>query len=202
MKLRIQGTGSLLVHNGKVTTNPLNPLTKAIKKISSKRNKVDEDYEALAKLEWLGSFYLTEKHQFEVKGNEVIIKKCGLPCMDTDCLEAMLITGAKKNKLGTQFKSGVLVKETPLLEYEGSRNLEELWREGTHTDMRKVRIQKNSIIRTRPVFHEWAIAFTVDYLPSLVNPDQIAEAVTKAGTEVGLCDFRPKFGQFVAMTDS
>lgn len=197
---RIEGVAPLLVHNGKVTTNPLNPLTKEIKRFSSKRNKSDEDLYTLAKLEWLGGLYLTKPPKIEVKGNEVIIHESGVPCIPSDVLEGAIIGGAKKSKLGTQFKSAMMVEQDSVLEYEGSQDLEELWQDGNFTDSRKVRIQKNSIIRCRPIFYQWAVSFAVSYLPSLINPDQIAEALNKAGVQEGLCDYRPKFGRFVAMT--
>lgn len=196
IEFKIKGVCPLLMHNGKITTNPLNPLTKEIKRISGKRNKTDEDLLALSKLEWLGGLYLTEKSDIAVNGNEINIKSAGVPCLPSDVLEAAIINGAKKSKLGVQFKSGMMVEQDYPLIYDGEKDLEAMWQSGAYADLRKVSIQKNSIIRCRPIFYDWALNFVVSYLPSILNAHQIQEAVEKAGLEVAIGDYRPKFGRF------
>jgi hypothetical protein len=51
-------------------------------------------------------------------------------------------------------------------------------------------------MRTRPIFRTWALKFEVSFNADLVNPEQIQLAVEDAGAQVGLCDYRPKFGRF------
>lgn len=194
----IKSASPLLMHNGKKLTNPLNPLTKQIKQFSGKRNKTDEDLMALAKLEWLGGLYLMEEAQIEIERGNVRFIGGKQPCIPGDLLEGVLINGAKKNKLGTQFKSGILVdNEYPLI-YDGPVEPEKLftYNDGEFADSRNVRVQKNAIVRCRPFFKEWSVRFIVKYLPSVVNADQIREALEVAGLIVGICDYRPKYGRF------
>jgi len=51
---------SLIMHNGQ-TADPLNPFSKAMKEISSKRKKTDTDYEAMANIEYRAGLYLNKK---------------------------------------------------------------------------------------------------------------------------------------------
>src|SRR5947207_12190936 len=51
-----QGTSPLLMHNGRLV-DPLDPIVKKIKEVSSKRVTTDQDHEDMARLEWLGGIY-------------------------------------------------------------------------------------------------------------------------------------------------
>ena len=52
LQLTIKGVSPLLLHNGQ-TANPLNKYARQLKAVSGKRNKTDEDFEAMAKIEFL-----------------------------------------------------------------------------------------------------------------------------------------------------
>ena len=84
LEVHIQGVVPLILHNGQLV-NPLNPISKEMKKISSKRAKTESDYEELARLEFMGSLYLNEKKE---------------PVIPGECIEATLINAAKKSKKG------------------------------------------------------------------------------------------------------
>ena len=49
--VKLTGTRPLLMH-ADVFADPLNPLTKAHKALTSKRKNTDDDHEAIAKSEW------------------------------------------------------------------------------------------------------------------------------------------------------
>jgi hypothetical protein len=53
-------------------------------------------------------------------------------------------------------------------------------------------------MRTRPIFHDWSAIVEVEYEDSVVNEEQVERWVVSGGTQVGLCDWRPKFGRFTA----
>src|SRR6056300_958121 len=88
IKLKIIGTRPLLMH-ADIFTDPLNPLTKTHKALTSKRKKTDEDYEAIAKSEWRGGMYYDDDLG---------------PYIPGVMLEAAMVSGGKLSKLGAQLK--------------------------------------------------------------------------------------------------
>ena len=60
----------------------------------------------------------------------------------------------------------------------------------------KVRSTGGSIMRTRPIFPEWTLDFTLAYADDVISKDEVERALSDAGRLVGLCDWRPKFGRF------
>ena len=192
----IRGLSPLLMHSGRKLTNPLHPLTKKIKVFSGKRNKTEDDILALQKLEWLGGLYISEDPEVHVDGAKVNFVGGGKIVVPGEAIEATLRDGAKKNKLGTTFKSGVVILDDSILNYEGTTDLEEMWESGEYADTRNVKVQRAAIMRTRPIFRKWSLDFTAHYLPTVVDPGQIHEALSVAGMMVGLCDYRPKYGRF------
>lgn len=194
--LEVVGCSPLLMHSRKKLGNPLHPLTKEIKRFSGKKNKTEEDLLAIAKLEWLGGMYLTEDAQVEIKGGEIEFFGGGEPCLPGEVWESTIISGAKKHKLGQQFKSGIIVDGDFPLIYEGPKTASELWKDVSYIDMRNVKIQRNLIMRCRPLFNKWASKIVVSYLPSVVDLDKIKEALATAGILAGVGDYRPKYGRF------
>ena len=93
LNVEIKGVAPLLLHNGQLA-NPLNETVKAMKVYTGKRKKTDDDFAALAKLQWHGSLYLDAEDQIAIPGENI---------------EAMLIKAAKKVKLGESFKAGIIV---------------------------------------------------------------------------------------------
>ena len=195
LEFSIKGVAPTLIHSGRLA-NPLDPIVKQMKLIHSKRKKTDDDIAALAKLEWLGSFYPETDGGFEVKGNEITVVGYGRPHWPSDNIERMLQDAAAKNRLGKQFKAGVMVPEDGFLIYEGPDTIEELFHDRRFWDTRSAKIQRATVQRTRPIFRNWSMKFTVHYLPDIVDPSAVTEAVMIAGRLIGLSDNRPKYGRF------
>ena len=63
-------------------------------------------------------------------------------------------------------------------------------------DRRRVKVGQNAVMRTRPIFPEWELIFTVSYDSKLINKGSLKDFVTLAGTQIGLFELRPKFGRF------
>lgn len=195
----IKGIRPLIMQNGKILKNPLHPLTKTIKQFSGKRKKSDEDLEAIAKLEWYAGLYLEQRTGILVERSSVQFEKDGgghgvyIP---GENIEAMLFTVAAKQRMKTDFKAAIMVEDAPLV-YEGGKTAKELWEDGRFCDERDVRIQgKSAIMRYRPVFPEWSLTFTVQYLSDMLNEQQIVDAVDLAGKINGVGTYRPKYGRF------
>lgn len=179
--ITIRGIAPLLMHNGQLA-NPLNPLAKEMKKVTSVRTKTDEHHLELQRLEFLAGLYVDEK-------NRIVLP--------SEVLESTLVEGAKKAKLGKQFKAAVSVWDAALLEYGEQLTPEQLWAKAeTYADVRGVKISKARIMRTRPRFNRWQATFTVHWAEDQITIDQLRQAVEDAGRQVGMCDYRPKFGRF------
>lgn len=181
LKVTLTGVSPLMMHSS-VLSNPMHPLTKEHKALTSKRKKTDEDHEAIAKSEWTASMYMDPQ-----MGPYI-------PAMN---IEATIMNGAKQQKLGTKFKSSVMVLEDKVpLQYNGPRNFEGLWGNPNHVDLRGVKVMAARIQRCRPVFPEWKVQFTLAYNPAVLDKRDIQKAVEDSGVLVGLCEGRPRFGKF------
>jgi len=185
MQFRIKGVVPTIMCNGQ-TADPLNPFAKDMKKISSKKNKTDDDHMELARIEWHSGLYLDDK---------------GRPCWPSENVEAMLIAAAKKSKQGPSAKAGLFVHDNCTIEYEGPKNAEGLWGfkkfpNNPFVSRVPAVVNRSRVMRTRPIFREWSINFTVHYLPDILDGEQIAGFVSTAGRIIGLSDWRPKYGRF------
>jgi hypothetical protein len=179
IKVRITGTRPLLMHAA-IFADPLNPLTKAHKELTSKRKKTDEDHEAIAKSEWLGGLYIDEQGPF-------------IPGVN---IEAALVSGGKLSKLGTQLKRSVeIMDEKCHLEYEGPKSAEKLWLAGFY-DARSVKIQTARLVRYRPIFRKWSCVCEIAYDAQTINKEQVIKCLEDGGQYCGVGDYRPKFGRF------
>ncbi len=194
LEFSIKGVTPILMHNGGMS-NPLNPIVRAIKSTTKKRLKTDEDLELLAKLEWLGGLYTTQPMNFNIQGYNVTDVSAGHPCIPDSVLESSIIAGAKKFKLGVQAKSGIRISGNSTL--IGVKTVADLFADPNYMDVRSVKVGQNRVMRCRPIFSDWAIKFTVEYLPEALDEAQVREIVEMTGKMVGLCDYRPKYGQFV-----
>lgn len=176
----ITGLTPLLMHSGRLA-DPLDPATQALAKLTSKRNKTEADHKALSECEWYGSLYVDES---------------GAPCLPGEVIEAALVEGAKRYKLGKVAKGGLVVEGNFALKYDGPKTTAKLWAHGGFTKRAAVKVGQARVIRTRPIFPKWSCTFDVLWDPLLVkDEDQLGEIVTSAGL-TGIGDWRPKFGRF------
>jgi hypothetical protein len=111
-------------------------------------------------------------------------------------IEAAFIEGAKKQKRGQQAKAGALSDGFWPLEYDGPKEPERLWTDERFRLSVGVRVQRNRIMRMRPIFREWESQIEIDYLADQLNGEEVVEIMRNVGRIVGLCDWRPKFGRF------
>jgi len=167
------------MHNGQLA-DPANDFAKKMRKITSKRNKTDADFEELGRMEWHGSLYL----------------KDGEPCLPGEILEAAFVTAAKKQKKGQQAQAGITCPDSYPLVYEGARKPEELWNDLQYRHTVGARVKQSRVMRTRPIFREWSCKIQVQYDDSLLNEEEVKHIVRVSGEIVGVGDWRPKYGRF------
>ena len=181
LNFRLTGVSPLVMHNGRLA-NPLDPMTKALKAVTSKRGKTDADFEEAARIEFLGGLYV---------GTDG-------PCIPGEMIEATLVEAAKKVRRGPQAKAGLLSDGNHRLNYTGPREPDALWAEEEFRLVAGVRVQKSRVMRTRPIFRDWSAEIFVDFLPGQLNPAEITGMIRTAGEVIGLGDWRPRFGRFTA----
>lgn len=180
IKLRITGTRRLLMHSGRLA-DPLDEVAKGLAKLTSKRLKTEADHEAISRAEWHGSLWLDG----------------GMPCLPAEALMATFVKAAKDRKRGAQARAGLVVADNARLEYDGPRDMDELWKLPEFRLRVPVRIGANSrTMRTRPAFQDWSAEFTVMYMPSLLNRDEVVETYVTAGFTQAVGDWRPQNGTF------
>lgn len=180
IEFNIRGVVPLILHNGRLA-NPLDPFARAMKGITGKRKKTDEDYEKLADLEWEGGLYLDDDNRVVVPGENI---------------EGLFVDAAKKSRMGDAAKAGLLSDGLWPLKFDGPKTLDALKADPRFRDTRKAGIKGSSVMRTRPIFRSWSLAFTVHFLPDLLNSAQIREFLETGGRIIGLCDYTPKYGRF------
>lgn len=180
--ITLTGTAPLLMHNSRLS-NPLDPAAKAVKKLTSKRNKTDEDYETLAHVEHSGGLYIDPDIGPYIPGEN--IARC-------------LVDGAKLTKMGVKVTRGVFIStDINPLAYSGPRTADGLWEAG-FKHMASVKVGTSRLMRCRPIFHEWKVQADGILDPSVLELSDLTTIAENAGSLIGLGDWRPRFGRFTA----
>lgn len=181
IRVKIIGTAPLMMHSDRFA-NPLHPVTKAHKELTSKRKKTDDDYLAIARSEFIAGCYWTEEDGFYI------------PAMN---LDATFFHGAKLQKLGQHWKRGAFVLDNRIrLTHKGLSTPEELWLDPAFVDCRGVRVGTAKLMRYRPVFRDWSASLTIAINTDVLNVNEAKKAMEDAGALIGVCEFRPRFGRF------
>lgn len=169
------------MHNGRLA-DPLDEYTQALKGLTGKRAKTDEDHEEVARAEWMGSLYTDEQ---------------GRPCWPGENVEIMIRNAARKEKRGKDVEKGLMSAGNWPLKYQGPKDLEALWKSKKFLHRARV---KQGIIRTRPMFTDWELVFDVDYDDEVLDQRDLVRWIEYAGRYIGLSDWRPKFGRFEVLS--
>ena len=197
LKVRYKGTKPLIMHCG-LGASPLDSrklpehlkteehsLLRTYKKaLASKRGKTERDLEKLSELDFLSSLYLNDK-------GKIIIP--------SENIEASLIGQAKEIKVGraslaTTVKRAVTIPEDSLLDFPGKdKSLKELYE--SHKYQTVVKVSMSKTLSTRAIFQKWSFETTIEYMPSLLDKQQILD-ILDLGKYHGFMGRRPKFGRY------
>jgi len=184
--IAIKGETTLIMHSC-AAVNPLHPLAKAMKKVTSIRNKTEDDLETLANLEWEAGLYWDDKIGLYMPGENV---------------EACIREGAKARKKGKDIVKGFSVTELKIPVDIGEKlTLEQMRDDYRFRDTRPMKVKTSRVMRTRPRFNNWRLEFDAVYDENMLDFATIVSAIEYAGQYVGLCDSRPKYGKFVATVE-
>jgi hypothetical protein len=179
LNFKIIGVSAVLFHNGQLV-DPLNHHSMSIREITSKKKKVDADHLEMGKREWFGGLYISG----------------GEPCIPAEMIEAVLIRGAMKEKAGPAAKAGLLVEKNAKLEYDGPRDPKELWEDERFRFRVAAKVGTSKVMRTRPRFDNWSAQLEIKFLPSMLNAKSVRGFLVAAGEQIGIGDWRPRFGRF------
>ena len=183
---KITGIAPLIVHNGELA-DPFYAFSQEIKKISGKRKKTEADHEMMAKLEWRGGLYVNE----------------GKLIVPSDCFEASLVGAAKLSRLGKDAARGLFVEDHLLIEGDGvpesvdETALDAMYDNRKFVFRKGVRVGTAKVMRTRPIFGAgWSARATIVFNDAVFNKQQIEDLAEAAGSQIGLCEWRPRYGRF------
>lgn len=186
-KITMTGVRPVLMHSARLA-NPLDPITKAMKAISGKRQKTDDDHIELARLEFAGSMY--------------IHKTLG-PYIPGENIERCLVDAGKITKKGTALTRALFIKTdfNPLV-YRGPRTIDELWADENFRHVASVKVQQNRVMRTRPMFQKWEVQAEGVLDTTVLDFAEFGAIAETAGNMIGLGDYRPRFGRFMVNVEA
>lgn len=185
LKTRIVGIAPLLMHNGQ-TADPLNKFAKAMREITLKRGKKTEaDIIELSRIEFFAGLYM---------GTDG-------PIIPALMVEANLIDGARKSRMGKLAQAGVIVERHARLDYDGPRTADELFEDERFKYKVSVVVDRKKIMRIRPIFREWSAEVEISYLDDVLNERDLLTALRNAGSLAGIGDWRPRYGRYALEAD-
>ena len=196
---KLIGITPMLMHNGQ-TADPLNQFSKEMKRLSSKRNKTEEDLEQMSLVEWWAGLYLDK--QPKIIDGSVTPQDGTKIVVPAHLLDSCVREGARKSKLGKQASAGCIVNADGAFSYGGESSLVEMSTDGFYIHRAAVKVGQSKVMRTRPVFSNWSVTFTTTVDTTVIEIDSIFGALQSAGKLIGIGDWRPgaprggSFGRF------
>lgn len=177
---------AMLTHNERLASK-LDPITRQMAAIASKRKKTDEDMEEIARLELVGGVYETDD---------------GLVGIPTWNVFRALQDGAKVNRLGKAVERGLVPAGPDIvpIKHDGPNTVRAMWEQNCY-DQRSVKVGMSKVTRTRPRFSNWVVETTFLVDTELLQWDDLVMIAENAGRFVGLGDYRPRFGRFEATVE-
>lgn len=179
---RLAGVAPLIMHSG-VLADPMNPICRAMKKISNKpaKQKTEADHIQHAHLEFIGGLCYSAEDGVH---------------LPHDYIEAMLVNAAKSQRKGKVFNASMFVEQATPLIYEGPRLPEELWEDEAFRLVKSARVNQGRVVRCRPIFNTWSAEPVITYDRQAINPSELDELMKFGGEQIGLADWRPRHGRF------
>ena len=189
VKLRLIGTRPLIMARGE-TANPFDKQSREIKRLTQKKGKSDEDYDAIARLQFAAAMYYDPDLG---------------PYIPVDNLWKCCQEGASVYREGPKVKSNVIVKGfvgkeidpggSQLMDGDGKvfpKDLGVLY--AKHCFLKMGKLQKKSILTSRPKFDSWSCDLLVEFTE--IDKARVIDYFIVAGRLKAICAWRPQNGQF------
>lgn len=185
--IKLTGTHTLLMHNAQLS-DPLNPFTRRLAEVTSKRKKTEEDHIEMARREWDGGLYYDPEIGPFIPGQNV---------------ERALLDSARMNRLGKSIERGVFITTDVIpLDYAGPREIRELRDDASFRHMASVKVGMSRVMRCRPMFREWTLTAEGYLDEEQIELTDLRTIAERAGKLIGLGDWRPRFGRFEATVEA
>ena len=183
IQFKIEGTQPLMLNNSQVV-NPFNKYTLALKPLTSKKKKTEDDMNEIYRLQFESSLYMN--------GGTYIIPG--------DHFWKSITTAAKEQKLGKKFEQSFQIMTDCVLDFpEKDMTPSELYAEKSHVDIRDGVIMGRSRVPVcRAIFTEWNTMVECWYDETQIDKADILRIVEVAGIRYGVGTYRKKFGRFSA----
>jgi hypothetical protein len=188
-QLILTGTRPMIQHNGRLA-NPLDPYTRALKELTGKRRKTDDDLVNIMQVEARGSCWENEDALLGIPN--AAVWRC-------------IYDAAKAYKRGEDVKRAVVVAdETMPLLFDGSTVSCDVWlKEPEHIFYRPAKVTSRTVMRARPIIPVgWVSTHEFDLWTDVIDPRDLVPILERAGRLVGLGDWRPTYGTFTVAVES
>lgn len=163
-------------------SNPLDPLTLELAKITSKRKKVEDDHREICRLKFLGALY----HDDELG-----------PYWPASNFYASLLSSARLSKDGKSIERGVVTADSRLrLEYPGPRDREALFADSRFVDIRSAVPQRKRVLACRARFDPWSCKASLFFDAALMDRDLLVHIAERAGDMTRIGTYRQQFGRY------
>ena len=153
------------------------------------------------------------QHRFpmeENQENKSVRRKKEYPA-EEECKKALYQDDKGKIYQPAEHILGALVMAAKNFSYEKKRTYKEIVKSSVFVnpaviyhehqkwqiDRRPVVVMKARIVRARPRFDKWALAFEIEFDNEVMGKDKLKEMLDYAGQRVGIGDYRPAFGRFI-----
>lgn len=183
IRFALKGTSPLLIQSATLA-DPLHEFTKAIKAVSGKKTKTDDDIRRMGELEFRASLYYDDALG---------------PVLPAQNFERMLRDAGTMTKRGRDVQRALMIADDMVaIEYDGPRDLAGLEKDKRFHSRLSVKVKQARTVRERPIFRDWSCKVIVSYDEKIFNQDEVVEIMNKAGRYIGIGTFRPRYGQFEA----
>jgi len=163
--------------------NPISMLTESKRVKATRGKEYDPTIEA-------------EKAAYRLKSSNAFPK--GELYVPSQAIAGCMINSASFSKVGRRSASQYVAAGMRIVPFEiplGTENYE--------IDVRSAVVQRQRIVRWRPLVKEWILNFTILYNPEIISANVLKEILQRAGMIVGILDYRPEkkgpFGTFTVL---
>lgn len=183
--LHIVGTAPLLMSNGLMADPSYHYARESKARTSIRGSARTEAVEAeIQYLGWRGRLYYDEAIGVHIPGTNI---------------EACLIKAARSTKNGKDLERGMFVPVDKVkLQHNGPTNVADLYEDKNFVSSLIVKQGQARLPRLRPKFNEWSLTTEIVLWTDQVDRPALERIADSAGRLVGLGDYRPRYGRFVA----
>jgi len=183
LAIAFDGITGLLQHNPRLI-DPSDEIVREIAAINKKRAKTEADLAERDRLEWFGGLYHAQDIGVYLPAASIV--RC-------------LVDSGTAIKKGKAIKQGFAIGTDRIpLEYEGPTDLTDLYGRQEFRSRLPVVVQRNRVMRMRPIFRNWRVEFDGNMDEAILNLEELEDIIERAG-RIGLGDGRGiGYGRFVA----